>query len=930
MSTPVRFSVPIGAALLAGAIVVSPAIASAATLSVSEKGVQIEATGLGSSTLEFPTLTPKQGAPTHKIVEKAIDGKTATVKYDGGGQIVVDVSDSSQVTYKFSNLPDDIRGYEVKMEVQLGQGPNRKWKMDEATGDFPAEKPAKPHLFQGNAKTFTIINYENRSISFAVPDYSYQQLTDAREWGWSAFFWQVNAPYNKDWKAASIKINDGTAGELKKVTLVDRFGQSTQSDWPNKVKSEEEIKADVEAEKAYYASFNPPATDKYGGLPGSKEKLGLKATGFFHVEKKNNRWLLVNPEGNAFFHLGICGFGPTDDYTTVKGREQIYEWLPSIQGTYNTAFKSDQGSGVISFQLANMIRKYGEPYSPDAYTTRMIDRVRKWGFNSVGAFSPATGSAAAKAANFPYVSSLPLSQWGAGTKDIPGITNTWDPFDESNRQKVEASFAKGIAARADDPLLIGYFLTNEPLYEDIGKVIPGLKGNQAAKRRLAQMLAEKYKTIEAFNAAWQTNIPGLDALADTALPVKTKAAYDDVHDFTGLFLDEYFRFVAETFHKYDKNHLLIGNRLQSGTINSEQLCGIMGKYLDVISFNYYTYGLDKSFLNRIHKWTGDKPMMLTEFYWSSPKDSGMSSRQDLTTQQERGLAYRNYVEQAAAMDYIVGIEWFTLVDQATTGRWFSGFNGEAGNTGLISVADRPWKPAVAEMAKTNYDIYKVWLGEKKPFVYDDPRFTQAAGGKKTMTISRATGPIKIDGTAENWPGVPAERISSARMVAGNDPNGFEASYKMCWDDTNLYILANIVDPSPMKNKQTGGNLWNGDGLELFIGSEKTDDGGPLLFTDRQVLIGGGENGQIFFNHAPEQLPAQTAVVPGLDGKSYTIEAALPWAALAINPKVNQELLFDLAVNDSASGTGRTRQLMWNGVEKNSGDRTYWGKAKLVP
>ena len=68
------------------------------------------------------------------------------------------------------------------------------------------------------------------------------------------------------------------------------------------------------------------------------------------------------------------------------------------------------------------------------------------------------------------------------------------------------------------------------------------------------------------------------------------------------------------------------------------------------------------------------------------------------------VRYRHYVEQAAALGYVVGMEWFTLVDQATTGRWFEKYNGEAANTGLITVTDRPWQAMLAEMMKTNYGI----------------------------------------------------------------------------------------------------------------------------------------------------------------------------------------------------------------------------------
>ncbi len=62
------------------------------------------------------------------------------------------------------------------------------------------------------------------------------------------------------------------------------------------------------------------------------------------MEKKDNKWLLVDPEGNVFFYLGICVFGPVDDYTYVVGREDIYEWLPSLNSEFKTAFRENGGN----------------------------------------------------------------------------------------------------------------------------------------------------------------------------------------------------------------------------------------------------------------------------------------------------------------------------------------------------------------------------------------------------------------------------------------------------------------------------------------------------------------------------------------------------------------------------------------------------------
>ncbi len=130
-------------------------------------------------------------------------------------------------------------------------------------------------------------------------------------------------------------------------------------------------------------------------------------------------------------------------------------------------------------------------------------------------------------------------------------------------------------------------------------------------------------------------------------------------------------------------------------------------------------------------------MIFSEFYFSSPPDSGLTGgSSDLSTQRERGLAYRHYVEHAAALGYVVGIEWFTLVDQAATGRFFEKYNGEAANTGLISVADRPWKSMLEEMLKANYDIYQVFFGERLPFEFNHPRFAA-----KTKAANEAPGAL---------------------------------------------------------------------------------------------------------------------------------------------------------------------------------------------
>ena len=620
----------------------------------------------------------------------------------------------------------------------------------------------------------------------------------------------------------------------------------------------------------------------------------------------------------------------------MGGREEIYAWLPPRDGEFATAWGDQHGrtKEEFNYHLANMIRKYGEPYEPTAYGERFIQRVRAFGFNSGGAFGDPDKVAREKL-RFPYTASLPLSKWGDKMKELD--REVWDPFDEGNRARVKENF-KRLAKRADDPLLIGYFIANEPLYENLPAKVPTLDATWACKRALVDMLAKQYGTIEAFQKAWGISEGGkFEDLYDRGLPVKTPQAAADMQSYLALFHETLLALVSENVRLNDPNHMIIGTRLQRGTLNNEIYCRILAKYVDVVSFNYYTYGIDRAFLDKIQGWTGGKPMIFSEFYWNSPSDSGLPGGvKDISSQEERGLAYRHYVETAASLGYVVGVQWFTLLDTHYTGVGFAGYGGWNANEGLFSVVDRPWKPMVELMAKTNHDIYKVLLGERAPFVWDDPRFTLGGGGGvKTANAPRAAGSIVLDGRTDDWPGVPPEMIGSDRLVDGASAGAVEAGFRVCWDDKHLYLLVDVTDPTPMLNDHTGEDVWAGDAVEFFIGRDALKQDGDLLFSDRHGMINVAADAQVprvFYRNAPSDAVHESndvAVVPRADGKGYVMEASIPWDLLDIKPAMEQELLFDVAVDDGETGARRTRQLMWNGPSRNSKDRGGWGRLRLV-
>ena len=477
-----------------------------------EEGIEVDAGSLGGFTLHYPALLDAQQKPVHKFASKRASGLSADLQYEDGGSARITLGENGSVLIAFINSPEDVKFVEVNMLIPISFNQGGKWMIGGKKAPFPKEKPAAPHLYQGHAPSMRIANYEGRILEIKAPQYSYLQLSDNREWNWPIFNWKSTTPLD------TASVNDGrreltfmvsvTAAPegAKAAALVDQFGQSTREDWPQKVKSADELSADVSAEKAYYDDLEPPPLDAYGGLPDSGKKLALKATGFFHVEKKGERWLLVDPAGNAFFHLGLCSANPNEDYTMVKGRESAYAWLPPRDGAFASAYKSDSGGSVVSFHLANMIRKYGQPFDIETYTARMIPRMKKWGFNSIGAFSN-VGEQAQRAAQFPRVAHLPLSQWN-GITMLPGVNETFDPFDEKTRAQIEENFAKLLPSAASDPLIIGYFIANEPIYENVPHMLPALDGNHACKREFVRWLETKYQDASRLQRRLGSNARG--------------------------------------------------------------------------------------------------------------------------------------------------------------------------------------------------------------------------------------------------------------------------------------------------------------------------------------------------------------------------------------------------------------------------------------
>jgi hypothetical protein len=807
--------------LLAFAFALTMAAQAAPPLTFTEEGVKIDVGSAGTFTLAIPELSI-QGQKPEKATVTPDSGTGGVAKYPSGAQLKYSIDQAKgQVGIHFSRLPEGARHFRFTMHVPIRYNQGGSWAFDGAElQKIPLEK--KEQFVQaGNAHAFHVVSPSGKGISIKTPG-GWQGFQDNRVFNWPIYVYIYQFDIGKRTEGHfSFEIKDRATGDAP-AFLVDRFGQSALKEYPRKVKDIEELKRDAEAEKAELAKPFPVSLDSYGGLAGSGEKYGLRKTGFFHVARINDRQVLVTPEGNVFFHNGVCTLNSVDDFTLVKGREDMYEEIPEKNGPLASAWR-ESTPGVVSFYIANWVRKFGKPWTREAWLDQTIDRLRAWGFNSVGSFSGYSPKFEER--NFPYVMNLGVEST-PGVNALPGRIGAGrllDPFAPGTEEALDRHYAKSVAARAGEKLLIGYYLGNEQHFESLPKLIPTYKSDVHAKVRLVKLLQDKYESVDRFNAAWNPPEPfkSFEEMKDAPLHVSTEQAAEDMREYFRLYLESYYGAVTRAFRKHDPNHLIIGSRWTPGTASNEDVVRIGGAHVDVLSVNYYTYSIEPEFLNRVHRWGGEKPIILSEWHFCVT-DQGLAASREVKDQKDRGLAFKNYLQQAAASPYVVGSEWFSFLDQSITGRFFEGFNGEGNNIGLVNVVDRPYKEFIALVKETNEQLYDVKLGLREPFAYQDPRFQPGSGASnKVVSIPRALPEMKQDGTTNGWPGRPAEPIDPSRLTTGTPEPKLRGDFRLCWDEQFLHFLVQVKDPTPARNQKENGSLWLGDAVELFIGGSTT-------------------------------------------------------------------------------------------------------------
>ena len=309
--------------------------------------------------------------------------------------------------------------------------------------------------------------------------------------------------------------------------FIDDYGQYCHEEWPEKIKSNRQLKESLRNEKS---ALKPRVAD-WDPWGGWKSGPRLKATGYFRVEKWEGKWYFADPDGRLFFSRGVNAWSRGEYWPTDRGKAKCYTRKSAAPGR------------VFHFYSDNCRIRYGN----ESWHDFQFRRMESWGYNTIGNWSD---PALYRKRKMPYMLNLPLPSRKAmrfGPKNE--FRDVYSPEFESELLNV---LPEKFRWTIEDPYCIGYFVGNELHFGSSVEVAEAAflaSAELPAKRELIAGLRKKYGTIAALNKAWKGSWPSWDALACVETLPDAKGCRADFEAFSLKFWKRFFELSRQAVKK---------------------------------------------------------------------------------------------------------------------------------------------------------------------------------------------------------------------------------------------------------------------------------------------------------------------------------------------------------------------------------------------
>ncbi|MDH7599036.1 MAG: hypothetical protein QHH07_05300 [Sedimentisphaerales bacterium] len=154
--------------------------------------------------------------------------------------------------------------------------------------------------------------------------------------------------------------------------VVDQFGQSAKADWPEKVRSREQLEQELNRE---LQTLDDSSRFNYCQFGGYKHRQ-YRATGFFRVEQIDGRWWFIDPDGHPFLSVGANCI--SDRSGNDLALRRMTAWGVNTIGSWSSIV---QREGVLRKAYTVMIRspRFKHVYlgMPDVYAPDFEQTLRQ-------------------------------------------------------------------------------------------------------------------------------------------------------------------------------------------------------------------------------------------------------------------------------------------------------------------------------------------------------------------------------------------------------------------------------------------------------------------------------------------------------------------------------------------------------------------------
>ena len=336
---------------------------------------------------------------------------------------------------------------------------------------------------------------------------------------------------------------------------------------------------------------------------GGSTTIKTEATGWFRIQKVQQRWFFITPEGHGYLPLGV---------------------------NHLRSYFNGEGGRLRPVERDLVKAKHGG--DAGAAAAHLEAMLRSWGFNYAGYDAPPS-----------FRKRMPFSTGFIQTQTSavhPGVKYV-DVFAPEFATDLDQRVAAHCAPLRENKLLLGHYLADLPLWGD--------------KAWMDAQESDKGESWLSFFRKLSPGSPGGMVYAQHR---------DNEEALIPVIADQIYRLTAAAFQKHDPHHLVLGERYAGNRLHLPVI-EAAAKHFPVIAVQL-DGPFDAALYEELHRRTG-RPLISCDHVTAFPTAATPSVRgKPVKTEHEAAALYAAYLREAFAEPYMLGYNRCQLMTRIRT------------------------------------------------------------------------------------------------------------------------------------------------------------------------------------------------------------------------------------------------------------------------